>query len=146
MHRNCVFCKIVERETPAAILWENDTILAFLDIAPLNHGHALVITKKHYQSLTMLSEPEHAALLHACARVGAALMRVVDADGFNVLLANGSCAGQVVQHVHLHVVPRHPVDGLVLPQRTVPYDNDAQRDEIATKTRQRLADASANEY
>lgn len=139
MSEPCVFCRIVAGEIPAARLFEDEHVLAFLDIAPLNKGHLLVVPRRHYYSLTEMPGEEAGRLLAAAARLGQAVLRAVQADGFNLLLANGSVAGQVVPHVHLHVVPRFPDDGLVLPARAVPYASGAERDELAAGIRRRLA-------
>lgn len=139
MSGNCVFCRIVAGEIPAVKLYEDDLVLAFLDIAPVNRGHALIIPKKHYFSVTEIPAAEAGRLLEAAGRLGAALLRAVDADGFNLLLSNGTVAGQVVPHAHLHVIPRFPEDGLVLPSRHVPYADAAEKDAVAAEVRKRLA-------
>jgi len=135
---NCVFCRIIRGEIPADKVYEDGHILAFLDIAPLNKGHTLVIPKEHFFSVTETPPELLAAIMQAAARIGAAMMRAVDADGFNLILSNGACAGQVVQHTHLHVVPRFPDDGIHLPSRSVPYTDDAEKREILDKARARL--------
>ncbi|MFA4945309.1 MAG: HIT family protein [Lentisphaeria bacterium] len=135
----CLFCKIAAGDIPATKLYEDDLVVAFLDIAPLNPGHALVIPKSHHFAASDLPEATAGRLLGVAGRLGAALMRVVDADGFNLLLANGAAAGQVIPHAHLHVIPRFPADGIQLPSRTRPYADAAARDELAAKIRERLA-------
>jgi len=136
--KNCAFCRIVAGETPAATLYEDEFVLAFLDIAPLNPGHALVIPKAHHVSSTTLPPDCAARLFQVAARLGAAVMRAVDADGFNLLLANGACAGQAVPHVHVHVVPRHVDDGLVLPARQRDCADEAEKREIVEKVKARM--------
>ncbi len=138
MEENCVFCKIIRGELPADKVFENDRVLAFLDIAPLNKGHTLVVPKEHFFGITQAPPEYQAAMIQAGAEIGAAMMRAVDADGFDLILANGACAGQVVPHTHLHVVPRFPDDGLHLPSRSIPYDGDAEKEEILEKVRARL--------
>ena len=139
MIKDCVFCKIVAGEIPCAKVYEDALVLAFLDIAPLNPGHTLVIPKEHHTSATTLPPESAARVMEAATRIARAMMRAVDADGFNLLLSNGACAGQVVPHAHLHVVPRFPDDGIVLPVRTRPYASDEQRDAILARARKRLA-------
>lgn len=139
----CVFCRIVRGEIPASTVYEDDHVLAFLDIAPFNPGHTLVIPKHHHVSLTTVPAALAGHLFAAAGRIAPVVMRAVDADGFNLLLSNGSCAGQVVPHVHLHIIPRHPDDGLVLPHRTRPYATEADRQTVQAAIRQRLAAPAA---
>ena len=135
---HCIFCKIVAGELPADTVYEDDSLIAFLDIAPLNPGHTLVVPKEHHTSVTTVPAHLTGAMLSTAARVGTAMMRATGANGFNLILSNGTCAGQVVPHVHLHVVPRFPDDGIVLPTRTVPYESDEAKQEILDRARARL--------
>ena len=134
----CVFCRIAIGELPAVMVYADDLVLAFLDIAPLNPGHALVLPKEHHYSITSVPAVTSGRLLQVAAAVGAAVMHAVSADGFNLLLANGPVAGQTVPHTHIHVVPRFPHDGLVLHQRTRAYANEPERQMVAQKIRARL--------
>jgi histidine triad (HIT) family protein len=134
----CVFCRILAGELPATRLYEDEDVLAFLDIAPINKGHLLVIPKRHHRSLTELAPEQVGRLFAAAARLGRALVRAVQADGFNLLLSNGTVAGQVVPHVHVHLIPRFPDDGIRLPARALRYTDDAERDAIAAEIRRRL--------
>lgn len=137
---NCAFCKIVRGDLLAAKIHEDDHVLAFLDIAPWNKGHTLVIPKQHHNSITTVPPDDLHRMMEMAAPIGAALMRAVDADGFNLLLSNGQCAGQVVPHAHLHVIPRHPEDGLHMPARNVGYDSDDEKEAIIAETVKRLRD------
>lgn len=135
---NCVFCKILRGELPSTKVYEDNRVLAFLDIAPWNKGHTLIIPKEHHTSITT-APPEYLhRMMEVAPAVGAALMRAADGDGFNLLLSNGQCAGQVVPHAHLHVIPRHPDDGLHLPARNVGYEVDDEREQLAAKIAHRL--------
>ncbi len=138
MNDDCIFCHIVAGNIPAVKLYEDELVLVFLDIAPVNKGHALVIPKQHFFSVTELPLETAGRLLSVAARVGGALLRAVDADGFNLLLSNGTVAGQVVAHTHLHVIPRFPEDGVVLPVRQVAYADAAEKEAIAAVVRKRL--------
>ncbi len=138
MISSCVFCKIVRGEIPCDKVYEDDRVLAFLDIAPLTLGHTLVIPKEHHTSVTTLPAADTACLLEVASRLGVALMRATDAGGFNLLLANGTVAGQVVPHVHLHVVPRHVDDGVVMPTSHITYPSAECKAEILAKARARL--------
>lgn len=109
---HCVFCKIVAVEIPAAVVFENDSLLAFLDVGPLADGHLLVIPRAHYASLLEWPAAECAQLAYVLPKLGRALLEVTGAAGFNVLVNNGSVAGQVVPHVHVHLIPRRRDDQL----------------------------------
>lgn len=109
---DCVFCRIITGKLPCARVFEDDATLAFLDIAPLAAGHLLVIPKKHYAALDEMPVGEVTALTQHLPRLGQALRAVTSCAGYNVLQNNGRAAGQVVEHVHFHLIPRVGDDGL----------------------------------
>ena len=109
---NCVFCKIVAGEIPAAVVHEEEALLAFLDVAPLAEGHVLVIPREHYAHLVDLPGSVLTSIAVAVPKLGRALLKVSGAEGFNLLVNQGEAAGQVVPHVHYHLIPRRPGDGL----------------------------------
>lgn len=112
MSTDCVFCRIVAGSLPAARILENADALAFLDIAPLSPGHMILIPKVHVSRITELPEARAAALFALVPRLARALLRASGAAGLNLLQNNGSCAGQVVEHLHVHLIPRREADGL----------------------------------
>ena len=109
---SCVFCKIIAGEIPCMRIFETDDLLSFLDIGPLAEGHLLVIPKRHYDRLEDMPPEAVAAVTHHLPRLGQALVEVTGAAGYNVLQNNGKASGQVVMHVHFHLIPRVPDDGL----------------------------------
>jgi histidine triad (HIT) family protein len=111
---DCPFCAIVAGEAPASVVREDDLTLAVLDIAPVSEGHTLVLPREHASRLDALDEATGGHLFQAGMRVAAALRSSdrIDAQGVNFLLSDGPAAGQEVDHVHLHVVPRHDDDGI----------------------------------
>lgn len=109
---DCIFCKIVGGEIPSSKVLETEALIAFLDIGPLAEGHLLVIPKQHYITLLDMPSEDCAQLAGALPSLGAALMAVTGAEGFNVLQNNGPVAGQAVDHVHFHLIPRRAGDGL----------------------------------
>ncbi len=137
MH-GCIFCKIGKGEIPSTKLYEDELVLAFLDISPINYGHLLVIPKEHHTSASTIPEATAGRMFTVSARLGVALKRALNADGYNFHLADGTCAGQVVMHAHLHVIPRHADDGFHWNWRQKKYDSDDQRDKIAAKIIERL--------
>ncbi len=112
MSVDCVFCKIVQGQIPCHKVFETDTVLAFLDVGPLNDGHTLVIPKAHHERLEELPPEIASELMRAVQIVAPAVTAAVDAPGYNVLNNNHSCAGQLVRHVHLHLIPRRPGDAV----------------------------------
>lgn len=108
----CIFCRIVSAEVPANVVFEDDAVLAFLDIAPLAEGHLLVVPRVHAVEWVQLSPEMAGRLGGVLPRLGRALLRVTGASGVNVLINNGTAAGQVVPHVHAHLIPRRAEDGL----------------------------------
>lgn len=102
----CIFCNIVEKKSDAEILFEDDNIVAFLDIQPINYGHALVVPKKHYDNFLTVPSNELANIVKATQFIAGAVKRTVKADGFNVITNNGDSAGQTVYHFHFHIIPR----------------------------------------
>lgn len=136
--KDCIFCKIINEEIPSVKLYEDELVLAFLDITPINPGHLLVIPKEHHTSAATMPEDVAGRIFKIGSRLGVALKRALDMDGFNLHLADGSCAGQIVMHAHLHVIPRHPEDGFHWNWRQKKYESDIQKNDIAEKIREKL--------
>lgn len=130
---HCVFCKIVRGELPATVLYEDEQVIALLDIAPITPGHTLLVPKAHHVSLTTVPPALVAHLFALAPRLAQALVRACDGDGFNLFLANGDCAGQTVPHAHLHLIPRSGTDGFAWGWRCRPYADAATPAAIAAK-------------
>lgn len=128
----CIFCKIIAGEIPGIKIYEDDLVFAFLDIGPINPGHTLVIPKEHHQSSSTIPEATAGRMFKVGSRIGVALKRALDCDAFNLHLADGSTAGQVVMHAHLHVIPRGVEDGFRWNWRQLKYQ-DGEAGEIAEK-------------
>ena len=109
---DCIFCKIVAGEVPASVVHRTDAILAFLDVGPLAEGHVLVIPCDHYAKLADMPPALCAQIGAVAPTLGQALLKVTEAEGFNMLVNQGEVAGQVVGHVHFHLIPRRKGDGL----------------------------------
>ena len=135
---NCIFCRIIKGDIPGTVIYEDDMVFAFLDIGPINFGHTLVIPKEHYASISAVPEEVCGRMMHVGARIGVALKRSCDNyEGFNLHLADGTCAGQVVGHAHLHVVPRGVDDNFHWNWRQLEY-NDELRNTIAEGIKAKL--------
>ena len=132
---DCIFCKIVRGEIPCVRVYEDDDVLGFLDINPLSHGHTLVIPKEHFGSLDQCPENVVAALAGKLPVIAKALISVVGGSAYNVLNNNGREAGQLVEHVHFHIIPRRAGDGLLNHGPQGRY-SDGQGEELARQIRQ----------
>jgi histidine triad (HIT) family protein len=108
MDRDCIFCKIATGQIPCHKLYEDQRVLAFLDLGPLSHGHTLVIPKHHAVTLGDLPDEDAAAVGAVLPRLGRAVCRATGTQSYNVLQNNGEPAGQVVMHVHFHIIPKPP--------------------------------------
>ena len=136
--KDCVFCKIILGEIEAVKVFENNHILAFLDIAPINPGHTLVIPKDHNESLSTMSNEAKEQLLDIAGKIGQALIRTSDYDGYNLQLNHGECAGQAVKHCHMHVIPRIGTDGFHWNWRSLKISSP-EAQSIAEKIKERLS-------
>ncbi len=135
---HCVFCKMVAGEIPVIRVYEDEAVLAFLDIGPISDGHALVIPKRHCASVHEC-EPDILAKVGGClGRIAGAVAKAMNAEGYNILCNNGRAAGQVVDHVHFHIIPRKAGDGVFTEWRSYEYEK-GRIEEIAEKIRESLA-------
>ena len=114
MRADCVFCKLVARQIPASIVYEDAATLAFMDLGQVNPGHVLVACKAHAANVYELDDDQAAAVFRTAARVARAVRAAFDPPGLSIYQANGAPAGQTVFHFHLHVLPRHEGDGMQL--------------------------------
>ncbi len=104
---NCIFCKIVNGEIPASKVYENEHVLAFIDISQVTKGHTLVIPKAHHRDLFDLSEESAKHVFEAVPKVAKAVKHTYEAEGLNIVNNNGEIAGQTVYHFHVHLIPRY---------------------------------------
>ena len=109
---NCIFCQIIAGEIPSYKVYEDDQVFAFLDIAPINYGHILVIPKKHAANLEEIEASELEPLMRVVKLLGAAVIKSSVAEGYNVVVNNNAAAGQIVPHLHFHIIPRNTCDSL----------------------------------
>lgn len=119
MNNDCVFCKIVRREIPASIIYEDEFVMAFLDISPASPGHTLVIPKEHHENFLTTPRTLMHQVVDVAQRIGQVQMKTLMARGVNVLMNNYPLAGQSVAHFHVHVIPRYTKqDGLQIEMAT----------------------------
>lgn len=139
---HCVFCKIIAGEIPSAKVYEDDKVLAFLDIAPFNFGHTLVIPKAHCHGISDLPDDYRDAIFAAAAKIAPAVMRATGALGFNLLMNNGQVAGQEVPHAHLHIIPRFVDDKVLLGASQKQYQG-GELAEMQAKIQEKIAARNA---
>ena len=111
---NCIFCSIIEGRLPAFIIYEDESFMAIMDKFPSARGHVLILPKRHAADIFELNASEAAALIPLTQRISIKMRDVLGMDGHNLLQNNGKAAGQVVEHFHLHLVPRYLRDGVVI--------------------------------
>ena len=134
---SCVFCRIVQKKAEASIIYEDEAVMAFLDIRPLNLGHTLVIPKAHYVDIFEMPEEQQCQVHAVSKRLSIAVKKATQADGISIIQQNGKAAGQDVFHFHVHVVPRF--EGQKMPQFSELKEVErAKLDETAKKIRQML--------
>lgn len=129
---SCIFCKIVEGGLPCYRVYEDDKVIAFLDIYPIHAGHVLVVPKSHTVDIFDTPEEELKDMIAAVRKISPAVMKATNADGINMGMNNRPASGQIVMHIHMHVIPRFKGDGLkTWPQR--PYNNDAEKEHVMNR-------------
>lgn len=124
----CPFCEIINGNIPAKKVYEDDSSLAFLDINPRNPGHTLVVPKKHYATILDITEKDAGELFRAVKAVAAAVQAGTKAQGISISQSNGAAAGQLVPHLHFHVIPRFLREGPlalegILPVKKMPEES-----------------------
>lgn len=135
----CAFCHLIAGQTPADIVHADDQIVIFLDKLPVAPGQLVVVPRQHAYGLNVLPPETAAALLQGAAKAGSALMRTMDADGYNLLFSQGTCAGQTHLHIALRVIPRRGDDDIVLPfLKTRDFASAEERQEAVEQLRLRL--------
>jgi len=134
---DCIFCKIINGDIPSKKIFEDNNYLAFLDINPVSKGHMLVITKRHFETFneipTMLL-PEYMKLIQ---KISTAVKTVTGAPGYNIMINNKEVAGQVVPHVHFHIIPRNNKEEINLNWNTIKYE-DGELEQLGNKIKDSL--------
>ncbi|MFH0951015.1 MAG: HIT family protein [bacterium] len=110
----CIFCKIIKNEIPSQLVYEDDYTMAFLDIAPVLPGHVLVVPKKHVTTLGAMDDVILCHTMNTVQKIAEAMKEALGAKGYNITINNGEAAGQLIDHFHLHVIPRHKKEELDL--------------------------------
>lgn len=108
----CIFCKIIKGDVQCSKIVETDSVLAFLDISPINPGHVLIVPKAHHENILDTPDVALHECISVCKKVAQAVKEELPCDGVNIGMNNFAAAGQIVMHAHLHVIPRFQNDGL----------------------------------
>jgi len=135
---DCVFCKIAAGELPSSRVYEDDEVVAFMDIGPLVKGHTLVVPKRHFDPITDAPDETLARVMAVVKKIVAAQLAGLGADGVNVHQSNGAVAGQVVPHLHFHVVPRFKDDRHTWNWRPRQYADKSEMDSFGAKIREAI--------
>lgn len=131
---DCIFCKIVKGEIPSSKIYEDNAVIAFLDIAPAAKGHTLVVPKEHYELIADVPNELLEKTIDVVKKVGNALLK--ENDGFNIMQNNKKAAGQLVPHVHFHVIPRKDNDDLDIAHwESIKY-GEGEIEEVGAKLKQ----------
>lgn len=117
MKNDCIFCAIAAGEIPCFKVYEDDVVLAYLDINPFSKGHTLVIPKTHSTGLLDTDDGVLASVVARVKKIAAHLKSALPCDGFNILQNNGEAAGQTVCHLHFHIIPRYAGEPLTFESR-----------------------------
>lgn len=121
--QNCIFCHIISGKVASKKIYEDDKVLAILDINPANPGHILLLTKEHYQVMPQIQDDEISYIFMVAKAISHTCLKALKAQGTNIFIANGSLAGQKAPHFMLHIIPRANVDGIKifdLPEKDIP--------------------------
>lgn len=121
---DCLFCKITRQEIPSALIYQDETVFAFLDIKPVAPGHLLIVPKQHSEGFHDADPAVLAKLLPMIQTLAAKLVTATNAEGYNLIQNNKPAAGQVIPHLHYHLIPRFEGDGLE-PWHGTPYASEA---------------------
>lgn len=128
----CIFCAIIEGKIPSAKVYEDEHVFAFMDIAPANPGHLLIIPQQHYRNIFDMPTEVGSKIMEAAVPLAAALRKALNPDGLNLFQSNEAAGFQTVFHFHLHLIPRWEGDPLRLPWK--PSEGDIEEiNNIATK-------------
>jgi len=136
---DCIFCKIIKKEIPASIVYEDSKTIAFLDIAPASPkgGHTLVMSKNHYELISEISDEDVKAVILTVKKLSKALLKF--AEGLNIIQNNKRVAGQLVPHAHFHLIPRFVGDGITVEKWSAhKYKDSKEIEEVAAKIKKLL--------
>lgn len=128
---SCIFCKIINKEIPSKIVYEDELVLAILDLSQATYGHTLVMPKKHYENIYEIDDETLAHLIKIVKKLAIKIKNILNAKGINILNNNEIAAGQSIMHLHFHIIPRYDNDDLII--KFVDHNKDFSLDEVLNK-------------
>ena len=134
---DCIFCKMVAGQIPVTKIYEDEVVLSFLDIGPISDGHTLVIPKRHFEKLHECPAELLGQVFNRIGKLAGAVAAAMNSDGYNLLCNNGRAAGQLIDHLHFHIVPRNIGDGVFNRWPSFKYE-DGKIEEVAGAIRKNL--------
>ena len=123
----CVFCKIINNEFSSYKVYEDEEVLAILDLSQTTYGHTLVMPKKHYDNMLAIPQNEWAHLMEVVKNLSQKIMTKLNAKGFNILINTNEAAGQTVNHLHVHIIPRYDEKDTI---EIIMHENDYNKEEL----------------
>lgn len=123
----CVFCKIINNEFSSYKVYEDEEVLAILDLSQTTYGHTLVMPKKHYDNMLAIPQNEWAHLMEVVKTLSEKIMTKLNAKGFNILINTNEAAGQTVNHLHVHIIPRYDEKDTI---EIIMHENDYNKEEL----------------
>lgn len=134
---DCLFCKMAAGLIPVTKIYEDEIVLAFLDIGPISDGHSLLIPKQHFEKLDNCPPELLSQVAFRMGKIARAVSVAMNSDGYNVMCNNGRAAGQVIEHLHFHIIPRKSGDGVLNRWPSYKY-KEGQIEKIAEQIREKI--------
>ena len=129
----CIFCDIIGGKLSSHVIYDDDDCLVILDKYPIDNGHSLIITKRHYEKITDMNTNDISKLFSKIPKIVNAIIKATGADAFSIAQNNGKAAKQIVPHVHIHIIPRYNSTGTVWTKRKIMSDGELSK--LAEKTK-----------
>ncbi len=134
---DCIFCRMVAGQIPVTKVYEDDVVLAFLDIGPVSDGHTLVIPRRHFEKLHDCPPELLGQISSRLGKITGAIVNAMNSAGYNILCNNGRAAGQLIEHLHFHIIPRNAGDGVFDRWPSYKYA-EGKIEKIAARIREKL--------
>jgi len=136
MTTDCIFCRILRKEIPSAKIFENDKFYSFLDVSPVNFGHAIIIPKEHTETMITAKSTTLREIMPVAKKIACAIMKHQKADGFNLCINNCKAAGQLVPHLHIHIIPRFEADSVTIDKQKTKKYVPGEMEKLAVKIKE----------
>ena len=134
---DCIFCDIISGKRPGTFLYQDDDIVAFMDKYPIDQGHSLVVSKKHYEKIIDMKPEDVGTMFSKIPKIANAILSGTGADAFSIAQNNGRAAKQIIPHVHVHIIPRFNNKGTIWTKREISKNDELES--LAQKIRAHLS-------